>query len=161
MRLIAQQSNCFQVVHRDVVLRNIKMERELSKSGELAKGSNFGKGQLVAADSTILVEVIVNAPNSGGIGAGIVSFVSPILGAIAGGVRFKEAQVQLTLVDNRTGVQKAVAVGKAEGTSFGGLGFGAGGSVGFGAGGYMDTDQGKVVIGAMIDAHNKLRAHFR
>ena len=51
LRLMVQQSNCFVVVERGKALRNIK--GELEQSGELRSGSNFGKGQIVAADFTM------------------------------------------------------------------------------------------------------------
>jgi len=149
-------------VHRDVALDAISTERKLAKSGELQKGSNFGAGQLVAADYTIIPEITFSQDNSGGIGAGVLSFI-PYVGGIAGlaaaGMKFSEAQVLLTLVDNRTGVQKAVASGTASGRSFGGLG-GVFGATSVAAGGYQNTDQGKVVIAAMIDAMNNLRPHL-
>jgi curli biogenesis system outer membrane secretion channel CsgG len=45
-----QESNCFVVVERGRAIENMKEERSLEKSGELRKGSNFGAGQMVAAD---------------------------------------------------------------------------------------------------------------
>jgi curli biogenesis system outer membrane secretion channel CsgG len=164
-RLIAQQSGCYRIVNRDVVLRNIQGEREFERSGELKKGSGFGKGQLVGADYTILVEVIANNSNGGGLGvaamgARFIPYVGLFASAIASGVRFQDAQVQMTLVDNHSGVQLAVATGTGSGTSFslgGGFGgFGAFGGGAIGAGGYENTEQGKVVMAAMIDALNHL-----
>lgn len=165
MRLIMQQSNCVKVVHRDVVLGAMRTERELAKAGELKEGSSFSGGQLVAADFTILPEVLFVEDNAGGIGAAFATFGSffgmpgAILGAAAAGVRFKEAQVLLTLVDNRTGEQIAVASGSASGTDFGGLGAGVGGLTALG-GGYAQTNEGKVVMGAMVHSFNNLVPHL-
>jgi len=166
LRLVMQQSNCVTVVHRDVALAAIKEERALAKSGELEEGSDFGAGQMVAADYTIIPEITFSEENAGGVGAAAASFMGAfipfggLVGAAAGGVRFKEAQVLLTLVDNRTGVQLAVASGTASGSSFGGLG-GVFGTTSVAAGGYMNTAQGKVVIAAMIDAMNTLVPHLQ
>lgn len=164
MRLIAQQSGCFRIVHRDIAFRNIETERRLEQSGELKKGSGFGGGQIVAADYTVLVEVIVSNPNAGGARAGAVlgafGLTGMVLGGVLGGIRTQEAGVVLTLVDNRSSLQEASASGKASGSSFdlgGILGGASGGAFGVGgAGGYENTDQGKVVMGAMIDALNNL-----
>ena len=50
LKLLVQQSNCFVVVERGRAMGNIMGERSLEQSGEMRKGSNFGKGQMVAAD---------------------------------------------------------------------------------------------------------------
>ncbi len=164
MRLIAQQSGCFRIVNRDVALRNIEAERRLEQAGQLKKGSGFGGGQIVAADYTVIVEVIVSNPNAGGARAGgfLANFglTGAVLGGVLGGIRTQEAGVVLTLIDNRSSVQEASASGKASGSSLdisGILGGASGGTLGVvGAGGYENTDQGKVVMGAMIDALNNL-----
>lgn len=166
LRLVLQQSGCVQVVHRDVALQAIKEERALAQSGQLKKNSNFGGGQMVAADYVIIPEITFSEDNAGGVGAAVGTVASAIIpfggliGIAAAGMQFKEAQVLLTLVDARTGVQRAVASGTASGTSFGGFG-GALGTTSIGAGGYMNTNQGKVVIAAMIDAMNELIPHMQ
>lgn len=162
MRLIAQQSGCFRVVNRDVALKAMQTERELAVSGELKPGSKFHKGQVTPSDYTILVEVIVNNRNAAGAGGllgGILGAFIPggqMLGMAAGGINSSEAEVVLTLINNRTSEQETVTTGKASGMSFGGLGGVLGGGVLAGAGGYQNTDQGKVVMGAMVDATNQL-----
>ena len=148
MRLIAQQSGCF-------------TPSAYTKAMERA-GTN------TVAPYTLLVEIITSNENESGGGAGgalvgIGSYFGPIgmiAGAVAGSLRHSGAGVVLTLVSNKDGEQIASASGSATGTSFGlggGLGFaGSGGGLAGGLGGYENTDQGKVVIGAMIDAMNKL-----
>lgn len=168
MRLIVQQSKCLTLVHRT---RTMEQERRLETSGELKEGSQFGGKQLVAADYTLLVEVTISSKDTSGrgIGAaagtigGLFGTAGLIVGAIAGSVNVSnsEANVILTLIDNRTGIQVASSVGQASGTDWslggGGFGLGSGGGLGaIGAGGYEKTDQGKVVMGAMIDGMNKL-----
>jgi len=164
MRLLAQQTNCFRIVNRDVALQTMETERALQQQGQLRKGSNFGGGQIIAADYTIMVEVLVNNSNSGGIGAaalGFIPYVGGVASLVAGGMRFQEAQVLLTLVNNHTSEQMSTATGKGSGTSFSlggaGLTFVAAGA----AGGYMDTDQGKVVMAAMVDGLNQIEPQIQ
>lgn len=165
LRLVLQQSGCVVVVHRDVALQAMKEERALAKTGELRADSNFKGGQMVAADYVVIPEITFSESNAGGAGVMIGSVAGAfipfggLVGVAAGGMKFKEAQVLLTLVNARTGVQEAVASGTASGTSFGGLG-GALGTTSVGAGGYMNTNQGKVVIAAMVDAMNELIPHM-
>lgn len=168
MRLIAQQSNCVRIVNRDAGLQAGQTERALAAQGQLRRGANFGQGQIIAADYTILVEVMVNNSNAGGMGAGailgMVPFAGPFLAMGAAGMRSQEAQVLLTLIDTRSSEQIMTATGKASGTSWslgGGAGGFGGGIAGLGgAGGWESTDQGKVVMGAMIDAFNQLEPHM-
>ena len=166
LRLILQQSGCAEVVHRDVALQVMKEERALAESGELREGSNFAGGQMVATDFIIIPEITFSENNAGGAGVALGTMAGAfipfggLLGLAAGGMRFKEAQVLLTLVNARTGVQVAVASGTASGTSFGGFG-GVLGTTTLGAGGYMNTNQGKVVIAAMVDAMNELIPHMK
>lgn len=49
LKLLVQQSNCFVVVDRGKAMGGMMNERALQASGELRKGSRFGKGQMVAA----------------------------------------------------------------------------------------------------------------
>ncbi len=155
MRLIAQQSGCFRIVNRDIALQSLQTERALQQQGQLQAGSNFGGGQVVAADYVVMVEILVNNKSSGGIGAsalGFIPYVGGVASLVASGIKFQEAQVLLTLVDNHTSVQMMSATGKGSGSSFN-----LGGSIStVQAGGYMDTDQGKVVMAAMIDGLNQL-----
>ncbi len=59
LRLLIQQSNCFIVVERGAAgMRAMSRERELMQSGEMRRGSNFGRGQMVASDYGISPEII-------------------------------------------------------------------------------------------------------
>lgn len=51
IRMMVQQSNCFVLVERGRAMQNLMQERQLAESGELRKGSNMGKSQMVTADS--------------------------------------------------------------------------------------------------------------
>src|SRR5262245_23845062 len=53
IRLLVQQSNCFVVVERGRAFSQMQGERALQQSGELRQGSNFGQGQVVAADYSL------------------------------------------------------------------------------------------------------------
>ena len=156
VRLLMQQSNCFVVVDRGAALQNIQGERALMKSGELRENSSFGGGQMVAADFSITPNVIFSEDNSGGMSAGIAalgSFVpggASLIGAVGAGaaVKFKEAQTSLMLIDNRTGVQVAMAEGStSKGDLSGALGV---------FGGYANTNANKIIASAFLDTFNNL-----
>jgi len=152
LRLMMQQSNCFQVVDRGAGLRAMQAEQAMSGT----------KRNLVAASYTITPNVVFSENNAGGVGAGLASVggaifgpVGLIAGAVVGSMRFKEAQVVLFVTDNRTGVQVASATGSGSATDIGlaGAGFG---STSLGASGWSNTNEGKVVSAAMLDALNRL-----
>jgi hypothetical protein len=158
IRMLVQQSNCFVVVERGSGMRSMSTERTLEASGEMRQGSNFGKGQMVAADYSLNPSIAFSQSDAGGLGAALGGFGRQLgmLGAVAGNVKFKEASTMLTLVDNRSGVQLGAAEGSASKTDFGAwsslFGSRAGGSLG----GYTNTAEGKVLAGAFADAYNQL-----
>src|SRR4051812_40898445 len=71
IRMLIQQSNCFQVVERGAALQNMAQERALAQSGELQSGQNIGKGQMVAADFIVTPSVVFSENNAGGVAGGI------------------------------------------------------------------------------------------
>ena len=111
LRMLVQQSNCFQVVERGAAMGNMLQERALAQSGELQSGSNIGKGQMVAADFIVNPSVVFSENNAGGVGGALGGLLGGraglIAGGIAGGVKFKQAQTSMLLVDARSGVQVA------------------------------------------------------
>ena len=157
IRLLVQQSNCFVVVERGRAFGQMQSERALQQSGELRQGSNFGQGQVVAADYSLNPMITFSQRDTKGLGGalGVIPYAGAF-GALAGGLRTSEASTTLTLVDNRSGVQLASAEGAASNTDFNlfGGGFGSGG--GAGLGGYTNTPEGKVLAGAFADAYNRL-----
>ena len=157
IRLLVQQSNCFVVVERGRGFDQMQTERALNQSGELRGGSNFGAGQVVAADYAMSPMITFSQKDTQGLGAAlsVLPYVGAF-GALAGGVRTNEASTTLTLVDNRSGVQLAAAEGAASNTDFSLFGAGFGSSAGGGLGGYTNTPQGKVIAGAFADAYNRL-----
>lgn len=124
LRLLAQQTNCFVIVERGKMMDNMMQERALARSGESRSGSGFGKGKLVAADYTISPEIFFSGENvSGGVG-GVAASTGGwlgVVGVLAGGFNKKETQITLILIENRSGVQLAAAVGVASHTDFLGL----------------------------------------
>ena len=159
IRLIVQQSNCFQIVERGTAFNNLMQERSLAAGGEMQGGSNVGKGQLVAADFVVTPNVVFSNPNAGGAGGGILGGLGGglgLIGAIAGGLKFKEAQTSMTMSDTRSGIQVAAAEGSAKKTDFniGGVLFGGAG--GAALGGYTNTAEGKIVAASFLDNWNNI-----
>jgi curli biogenesis system outer membrane secretion channel CsgG len=163
LKLMLQQSGCFRVVDRGAGLRATRQELELQREGLTRKQDNVKKGNVVEAHYTLIPDVIFAEDNAGGMGAALGAFFpsAPAVGAIAGSIKYREAQVVLTLTDNNTTEQIAAAEGSARATDFG-LGGGILGSLGgVVAGGWGRTNEGKVVAAALMDAVNKLVPQFR
>jgi curli biogenesis system outer membrane secretion channel CsgG len=156
LRMMIQQSNCFVVVERGAAMRNVMQERDLSQSGEMRQDSNFGKGQLVAADYTMSPSITFSQKGTSGLGGLGGGLFGRVAGALAGGIKANESSTTLLLIDNRSGVQLAAAEGSAKNydfSLFGGIFGGAGGGA---AGGYTDTPEGKILTAAFMDSYNKL-----
>jgi curli biogenesis system outer membrane secretion channel CsgG len=158
LRQMIQQSNCFVVVERGRAFAGMERERALAAQGQTRGDSNFGAGQIVAADFSLTPEVVISARGTSGIGGGLAGF-SPglaVLGAIASGIRKNEAATVLLLSDNRSGVQVSASQGSASNTDFnvGAVLFGSVGVGGLGA--YTNTPQGKVVVAAFMDSYNHM-----
>src|SRR5688572_32147008 len=93
LRMMSQKSNCFLVVERGMGMQNIKQERELAAAGEMQQDANMGKGQMKAADFVMTAQIQVvdnNAGGAGGVVGGVLGRRAPIVGALGGGVKFKE-----------------------------------------------------------------------
>ena len=168
IRLMVQQSNCFIVVERGLGMKNMMQERALEKSGQLRQDSNVGGGQMVTADYILTPAVAFSESNAGGVGGGLGGIgslfgrggaaIGAIGGAVAGGLKFKEAQTSMLLADSRSGVQVAAAEGSARKADFrlgGLLGIASGGAGGaIGLGGYSNTNEGKVIAASLADNYN-------
>ncbi len=163
IRLIIQQSNCFQIVERGAAFQNLMQERALAAGGQLQAGQNVGQGQMVAADFVVTPSVVFSNPNAGGVGGALAGFGGAlgIVGALAGGLKFKEAQTSMTMADTRSGIQVAAAEGSAQKTDFniGAALFGAGGAGALG--GYANTAEGKIVAASFLDNWNKIVVSVR
>src|SRR5947208_3354369 len=86
LRTIVQQSNCFVIVERGRGMNNMMMERQLKDSGEMRAKSNFGKGQMVAADYTMQPTINFSQKGTGGLGAALGGLVpgGAVIAAAAG-----------------------------------------------------------------------------
>lgn len=155
IRLIIQQSGCFAVVERGLAMQNVMQERALADGGQLRSNQNMGRGQMVTADFVLTPDVMFKNNNAGGLG-GLGALFGPIGAVVGGSIKFKNAQVTLTMADTRSGIQVAAATGASESTDFGigGALGGSGGALGLGA--YENTAEGKVVAMAFLDAYNQL-----
>ncbi|MBT5559915.1 MAG: SH3 domain-containing protein [Proteobacteria bacterium] len=159
IRMMIQQSNCFIVVERGQGMANMQQERALLDSGELRGGSNMGGGQMVAADFVLTPAVVFSDGNAGGVGGAIGGAVGGLfggagrtIGALAGGVKFKEAQTSMLVSDTRSGVQVAAAEGSAKKADLA-----LGGFIGFaGGGGYASTSEGKIIAASLVDNYNNI-----
>src|SRR5687768_12579223 len=77
-------------------------------------------------------------------------------GAVAGGLKFKEAQTSMLVADARSGVQVAAAEGSSKKAD---LRLGAalfGGGAAGGLGGYANTNEGKVIAASLMDNYNNV-----
>ncbi len=163
IKFLALKSGCFRVVDRSRGLDAAKGERALADSGELQSGSNFGKGQMKAADFYLVPDMVsVNRKGGGfGIGGGIAGGLGGgWLGGTRGkiGLNKKEANVTLTLVDARTTESVRLTEGYAKKKNLkwslggGALNFFGGPIAGLEIGSYTNTDIGQVMTLAYVDA---------
>lgn len=157
IRLMVQQSNCFLVVERGAGMQNLMQERALADSGQLRQGSNMGGGQMVTADYVLTPAVVFSENNAGGVGGAVGSFFGTggrVLGALAGGLQFKEAQTSMLLADARSSLQVAAAEGSAKKADFRLGGMLAGAGTAGALGGYANTNEGKVIAASFADNYN-------
>lgn len=155
LRMMIQQSNCFVIVERGRSMNNVMRERDLARGDESRAGSNFGKGQMVAADYTLAPSIQFSGKSGGGSAFGLGGTLG-MIGSLAGSVSRNEASTTLLLIDNRSAVQISASEGSAKNFDFGGFGalFGGGGLGG--GGGYSQTPQGKIVVAAFADSYNQM-----
>jgi curli biogenesis system outer membrane secretion channel CsgG len=159
LRMMVQQSGCFDVVERGVAMQNLQQERALAQGGDLRQESNVGKGQMQAADFVMTPNVQIGSSTTGGVGGALLGKLGGQLGLLAGGLKFKEASTSLLVADVRSSIQVASAEGKASKTEFsvGGWGFGVPG----GLGGYTSTPEGKMVAASLLDNYNRIVQQVR
>jgi len=164
LRMLVQQSNCFQVVERGVGMNNMAIERQLEASGELQRDQNIGKGQMIAADFILTPSVVFSENNAGGIGGALGGLIGggkgQAIAGIAGGVKFKQAETNLLLADARSGLQVAAAQGSAEKADFA-LGGAVLGQISAAGGGYGNTAEGKMIAASFMDNWNNIVRNIR
>jgi len=112
---------------------------------------------MITADYVLTPSVVFSEKNAGGIGGalgGLLGKRHRVIGAVAGGLKFKEAQTTMLLADARSSLQVAAAEGSAKKADFGLgglLGVGGGGGA---LGGYGNTNEGKVIAASLADNYN-------
>jgi curli biogenesis system outer membrane secretion channel CsgG len=165
LRVLVQRSGCFNIVDRGTGLNAAQLERNIGNGLGLQRKSNVGQGQIKAADYVLVAEVQAANRNSGGSGAaGAIGGLlgGRTFGALAGGLKSRklEANTVLSLTNVRTTETLAVVDGYAakNDVSFGAGAGGFFGGVAAGAvgGGYENTDIGRIVTLAFIDAYAKM-----
>jgi len=159
IRLMVQQSNCFIVVDRGMGMQNLMQERDLATSGELRDGANMGGGQMVPADYVLTPTVVFSEDDAGAVGAavsGVISRHNPLLGSVASGLKFQEAQTSMMLTDARSGVQVAAAEGSTRKADLQLTGSLLGTRAGATVGGYGKTNEGKIIAAALLDNFNNV-----
>jgi curli biogenesis system outer membrane secretion channel CsgG len=155
LRMIIQQSNCFVVVERGQAMHQMQGERELMQAGELRRTSNFGKGQMVAADYTMTPSITFSQKDTGGASALFGGRIGAVASLIGGSMKSNEASTMLLLTDNRSGIQLAAAEGSARNWDLGLMGgfFNHGFA---GVSGFSNTPEGKVLAASFMDSYNQL-----
>ncbi len=164
LKVLVQRSGCFNLVDRGSGLQAAQLERNIGGDLGHQRGANVGQGQIKAADYVLVAEVQASNRNAGG--SGIAGAAGGVLGGPIGGLlggiksRKMEANTVLSLTNVRTTETIATQEGYASKNS---VSWGAGGGVGFiggglGAvgGGYDNTDIGRIVTLAFIDAYSKM-----
>lgn len=166
VKLLAQQSGCFRVVDRAGGLRGTLQEQELQESGVLRKNSTVAKGKGYEAQYTLTPSLTFSEQDAGRGLAGVMGMI-PVLRDMAGliglaeQVKLKEAQTALLLSDNETTEQVAAATGSARTTDLGVAGIVFGKLGGAAGAGWSNTNEGKVIAAAFLDAHNQLVVQVR
>ena len=166
LRLLASQSNCFAVVERGQGARpHAAGARPAATSGLLQTGSNVGGAQIIAADYLLTPYVTSRKTTRAGSAARSARRSAAFCptGSARPSARWPAACSSAkrrpcsTVADQRSGLQIAVAEGSAKTSDILGGAFALGGLPGFaGLGGFANTNQGKVVSAAFLDAFNSL-----
>jgi len=168
LKVFVQQSGCFKIVNRGRGLAMRSKERALTDSRELKAGSNIGQGQIKAADYFLQPDIAASNKNSGGnaVRGVLGGFMGRPFGGLAGGISVKKAEANVTLstVNARTTEEEALTEGFARKND---VGFAGGNGVGLwnslagaGGGGYQNTEIGKIIVLAYLDAYTKMVAQL-
>ena len=140
-------------------MQNMMQERALADSGQLRQSSNVGGGQMVAADFVLTPNVVFSEGNAGGVGGavgGLFRRASPVVGAVAGGLKFRRRRRACCWPTRAAAYRWAPLKGSTRKADLrlGGLLFGGG--VGAAAGGYGNTNEGKIIAAAFMDNYNNI-----
>ncbi|MBS0435270.1 MAG: curli production assembly/transport component CsgG [Proteobacteria bacterium] len=164
VRVLMQQSGCFRIVDRNAGLDATVREQELKDKGVLrADDTTVRKGRGIVAQYSVVPSLTFSEQDAGRQIGGILAQI-PFLNKFAGAaeqVKLKEAQVVLLLTDNETTEQLSSATGAARTTDLGVGGLVLGKTGGAGGLGWSNTNEGKVIAAAFLDAHNHLVEQVR
>jgi hypothetical protein len=163
VRLIAQQSGCFRVVDRAAGLRATVQEQELRDAGIVRRDSTVHKGNGYEAQYTLTPSLTFSERDAGHEIGGVLGMI-PVLNKLVGvadNVKLKEAQAALLLTDNETTEQVAAATGSVRVTDLGMAGLMLGRAGGAAGAGWSNSNEGKVIAAAFLDAHNQLVIQLR
>jgi len=158
VRLLAQQSGCFRVVDRSAGLRATVQEQELKNAGIVRQNSTVAKGKGYEAQYSLTPSLTFSERDAGREIGGILAMI-PVLNKLVGAaeqVKLKEAQVALLLTDNETTEQLAASTGSVRVTDLGMGGMVLGKLGGAAGAGWSNSNEGKVIAAAFVDAHNHL-----
>lgn len=167
VKLLAQQSGCFRVVDRASGLRGTIQEQELKNAGVLREhGSTVLKGRGYEAQYTLTPSLTFSETDAGRGIAGLLAMIPVVkdfaaLIGLAEHVKLKEAQVALLLSDNETTEQVAASTGSVRVTDLGVGGMVLGKLGGAAGSGWSNSNEGKVIAAAFLDAHNHLVTQVR
>lgn len=165
IKVLVQRSGCFNLVDRGSGLSAAQRERDIGSGLGLQRRSNVGQGQIKAADYVLVAEVQASNRNSGGSGiaGGLGGLIGGrAVGGLLGGIGSKkmEANTVLSLTNVRTTETISTVDGYAAKNSVsfgaGGGGFFGGGAAAAVGGGYDNTDIGRIVTLAFIQAYSKM-----
>lgn len=139
-------------------------EQELKDAGILRKGGNtVAKGKGYEAQYSLTPSLTFSEQDAGRQVGGILQAI-PYLNKLVGAaehVKIKQAQAALLLTDNETTEQIAAATGSVEVADLG-VGGAMLGKLGGAAGaGWSNSNEGKVIAAAFLDAHNQLVVQVR
>jgi len=163
VRVLMQQSGCFRIVDRNAGLKATVREQELKDAGVLRADGDVKKGRGIMAQYSVMPSLTFSEQDAGRQLGGVIAAI-PGLNKLAGAaeqVKLKEAQVVLLLTDNETTEQISSATGAARTTDLGIGGLAIGGGGGLGGMGWSNTNEGKVIAAAFLDAHNQLVTQLR
>ena len=165
IRTMVQQSNCFVITAMGNDRLNAKFARireQTRQSGEFRAGSNYQKGQAIAADYFLEPSILFAGEDAGGLGGTVASGLTNVLGsygALAANAFLNERQttVNLTLFGIREGAQVAASEGSSSANDI--STWVSGWLSGSGAANlraYTRTPEGKATVAAFVDAYNKM-----
>jgi curli biogenesis system outer membrane secretion channel CsgG len=154
LRLMIQRSNCFLVVDRGQAFTRLQDEQALQGAP---------KTKVVKAKYFLTPNILFQNKDAGAAGGGLGGLLPGVAGAIGGAIRVQksEAQVVITVTDTDTSIQVFAAEGSARTEDVGILLGGYGGYIAGVGGAYENTDIGKTVTAALLDAYIKLVQHVQ